>query len=136
MDGDAGGEVGRYDLWRRHRARCTRHQLSGVGESGRGGDGWQAKSEAWAQLKRRTVVRRTGDRSVAATSHSAFAARGLGELEIGVAFDEFFGAVIGEADGEAAVLAFAFDADDGAQAVAGVADAFADERILFCGGAR
>lgn len=60
--------------------------------------------------------------------------RRLDELEVGVAFDEFFGAVVLEADGEAAVVAVVFDLDDGAEAVIGVADAGADERIGFLAG--
>lgn len=55
-------------------------------------------------------------------------------MEVGVAFDEFFGAVVLEADGEAAVVAVVFDLDDGAEAVIGVADAGADERIGFLAG--
>ena len=39
-----------------------------------------------------------------------------GDLQIGVALDQFLGAVILEAHGELAVLAFAFDIDDRADA--------------------
>src|SRR5579862_3723324 len=54
-----------------------------------------------------------------------------GELEVGVALNQLFRAEILEADGEAAILAFAIHFDDGAEAVFRVADARADERILF-----
>jgi hypothetical protein len=52
---------------------------------------------------------------------------GLGEL--GVAFDEFFGAAAGEGDGEFAVVFVAFDTDDSADAVFGVADFLAEHGI-------
>ena len=52
-----------------------------------------------------------------------------GDLQIGVALDQFLWAVILKAHGKLAVLAFAFDADDRADAVFRVADARADQRI-------
>ena len=50
---------------------------------------------------------------------------------MGVAFDEFLGAAAREADGEAAVVFIAFDADDGADAVLGVAHFAAEQGIGF-----
>src|SRR5215470_12327336 len=50
-------------------------------------------------------------------------------LEVRVAFDEFLGAAAGEGDGEAAIVFVAFNADDGAHAVFGVANFLADQRI-------
>ena len=52
-------------------------------------------------------------------------------MELGVAFDEFFGAAAGEADREAAVVFIAFDADDGADAVFGMADFAAEHGVGF-----
>ena len=43
-------------------------------------------------------------------------------FELGVAFYEFFGAAAGEGYGDAAVVFVAFDGDDSADAVFGVAD--------------
>ena len=43
-------------------------------------------------------------------------------FELGVTLDEFFGAAAGEGYGDAAVVFVAFDGDDGAYAVFGVAD--------------
>ena len=53
--------------------------------------------------------------------------------EIRVSFHELFGSMIGEADGKFAVVALAFNADDRARAVRGVADTLADERIARTG---
>ena len=55
--------------------------------------------------------------------------RRLGLGELGVAFDEFFGAAAGEGDGEFAVVFVAFDGDDGADAVFGVADFLAEHGV-------
>ena len=52
-----------------------------------------------------------------------------GPAEIRVSFHEFFGAVVGEADGKFSLVAIAFNTDDRARAVSGVADTLADERI-------
>ena len=56
-------------------------------------------------------------------------------MELGVAFDEFFCAATGEADGEAAVVFIAFDGDDGADAEFGMAD-FTAEHGIGWGAAR
>ncbi len=53
--------------------------------------------------------------------------------ELGVAFDEFFGAAAGEGDGEFAVVFVAFDADYGADAIFGVPDFLAEQRIAAGG---
>src|SRR5712675_1905171 len=53
----------------------------------------------------------------------------LGPAEIRVSFHEFFCSVVGEADGKFALVAIAFNNDDRARAVGGVADTLADERI-------
>ena len=53
----------------------------------------------------------------------------LGPGKIGKALDQFLGAVTGEADGQLALFVFAVDADDGADAVGGMAHALADQRI-------
>src|SRR5881394_1060407 len=50
-------------------------------------------------------------------------------LELGVALDEFFCAAAGEADGEAAIIFIAFDADDGADSVFGMANFAAEHGI-------
>ena len=50
-------------------------------------------------------------------------------LQLGVTLDEFFGAAAGEGDGEAAVVFVAFNADDGADAVFGMAHLLTDQRI-------
>lgn len=57
---------------------------------------------------------------------------------MGVAFDELFDAVARKADGEAAVVAVVFDPDDGADAVSGMANTRAEERVYSaaCSGAR
>jgi|HubBroStandDraft_5_1064220.scaffolds.fasta_scaffold12988_2 hypothetical protein len=52
---------------------------------------------------------------------------GLGEL--GVAFDEFFGATAGEGYSEFAVVFVAFDADDGADSIFGMADFLAEHGV-------
>ena len=51
-------------------------------------------------------------------------------MQIGVTFDEFFCAVVLEADGQLAILTFAFDFDDRPDAVFGMAHARADQRIF------
>src|SRR5258707_3211030 len=56
----------------------------------------------------------------------------LGWLQLGVAFDEFFWAAAGEADGEAAVVFITFDVDDGADSVFGMADFAAEHGIGWC----
>ena len=50
-------------------------------------------------------------------------------LELGVAFDEFFGAAAGESDGEAAIVVVAFDADDSADSVLRVTNFLAEQGI-------
>ena len=50
-------------------------------------------------------------------------------MELGVAFDEFFGAAAGESDREAAVVVIAFDGDDGADAELGMANFSAEQGI-------
>src|SRR5689334_13441847 len=52
-------------------------------------------------------------------------------FERGVALDEFFGAATREADGEFAVVIVAFHADNGADAVIGMADFLAEEWIAI-----
>jgi hypothetical protein len=47
-------------------------------------------------------------------------------LELCVAFDEFFCAAPGEGDREAAIVFVAFDANDGADAILGMANALAE----------
>jgi hypothetical protein len=54
--------------------------------------------------------------------------------EIRVSLHELLGAVVGETDGELAVLAITLDTDNGSRAVGGVAHPLADERIR--GGSR
>ena len=56
------------------------------------------------------------------------------QLKIGVALDELFGAVILEADREAAVFPFSLYTSDGADAVLRMADARAEERIFGAAG--
>ena len=53
-------------------------------------------------------------------------------LELGVALHKFFGAAAGEADGKAAVLIVALDADDGSDSKTGMAD-FAPEHGVGVG---
>src|SRR2546423_1114086 len=61
-------------------------------------------------------------------------------LEGGVALHEFLGAAAWETDRELAVFIIAFDADDGTDAIVGVADFLAEERIAvfaaLCGRTR
>jgi len=61
--------------------------------------------------------------------------RQLQLLELGVTFDEFFGAAAGKGDGKAAIVVIAFDADDGADAVFRVTDSSAEQRICICAAA-
>ena len=56
----------------------------------------------------------------------------LNLLELGVALDEFFCAAAGEADADAAVVIFAFYADDDADSVFGMAHLLAQQRIGVC----
>src|SRR5579859_2346182 len=59
----------------------------------------------------------------------------LRRLELRVAFDEFFCAAAGEADGKAAIVFIAFDADDGADTEFGMAN-FAAKHGIGWGAAR
>src|SRR2546430_13045207 len=79
--------------------------------------------------------RNFGMREVGECPPQKVAATSLGWLELGVALDEFFCAAAGEADGEAAVVFVAFDADDSADAIFGVAN-FAAEQGVGWGAAR
>ena len=54
---------------------------------------------------------------------------GLEAFEVGETLHKFLGAVVGEADGQAAFLVFAIHGDDGAHAVGLVAHADADQRM-------
>jgi len=70
-----------------------------------------------------------------ATSRSRRRARFLGpaapsyRFELGISGYKFFGSVIGEADRQAAIVVFAIDGDNRSDAVIGVADPLADQRI-------
>ena len=52
-------------------------------------------------------------------------------LKLRVAFDEFFRAATGKSDGEATVVFVAFDADNGANAVFGMANSLAEQGICI-----
>jgi hypothetical protein len=54
----------------------------------------------------------------------------LRQLQVRVPLDEFLGAIILKTDGQPALFAFAFDSDDRADAIFGMAYARADERIF------
>ena len=60
---------------------------------------------------------------------ATFDALALHLLELGVAFDELLCAAPGKADGDAPVLVVAFDAHDGANSVARVANLLAEKWI-------
>src|SRR5437667_7589947 len=68
-----------------------------------------------------TRPRRRGQHNAVSTT--------LRGLELSVAFDEFFCAAAGEADGDATVVFIAFNADDGADSIFRMADFAAEHRI-------